>query len=64
MRIRCKKCFNEYHIEVTKEQIYKYQNGTDLIQNIFPELPPHIRELFISGFCPTCWNEIFKEDEN
>lgn len=29
------------------------------IQEIVPELSPDYREMFISGICPTCWNNMF-----
>ena len=29
------------------------------IQDIIPELAPEMRELFISGMCPKCWDKLF-----
>lgn len=29
------------------------------IQEIVPELSPDYREMFISGICPTCWDNMF-----
>lgn len=36
--------------------------GNKYIQDVAPGMMPEYRELFISGYCPTCWNEIFKEE--
>lgn len=33
------------------------------IQEVFPDLSPEHREMFITGFCPKCWDEIFGDEE-
>lgn len=58
----CFKCGRKFEIEVTKEEFQKYLNG-ELIQNAFPKMDPGLRELFISGICPDCWNMIFDVEE-
>lgn len=30
------------------------------MQDIFPNMKPEIREQFITGICPKCWDEMFK----
>ncbi len=31
------------------------------MQDIFPKMKPEIREQFISGICPDCWEEMFSQ---
>jgi hypothetical protein len=31
------------------------------IQDEMPSLPAEIREVFISGVCPVCWDETFRD---
>lgn len=33
------------------------------VQDIFPYLTPDEREMFISGTCKVCWDDMFGEDE-
>ena len=33
------------------------------IQDIIPDVSPDYREMFISGICPTCWDNMFGSDE-
>ena len=58
--VNCKCCGKPVKIEMTDDQYNKYIGGDDLIQNIFPELSPGIREMLISGTCPDCWKKIFQ----
>ena len=32
------------------------------IQDIFPDLEPEWREMFISNMCPNCWKKTFGDD--
>ena len=32
-----------------------------LIQDIFPEMSSDLREMFVSGMCPTCWDKVFRD---
>lgn len=32
------------------------------IQDIFPNMKKEIREQFITGICPDCWDKIFKKN--
>lgn len=61
--IQCKLCKKIYDFDITEEQYEKYIHKEDLIQNIFPEIKPELRELFISKICPDCWNKLFPSDE-
>ena len=56
----CPMC-NTYHtLTVELEQYLNYQAG-GLVQEAFPDMSPTDRERFLSGFCPDCQEEIFKE---
>lgn len=60
----CVECREVIEIEMTFEQYVAWKYKKDLVQNIFPELKPEIREILISGICPTCWNKMFKGEES
>ncbi len=66
MKIKSKHCpvcnsFTEFNI--TEEEYQKYIQG-DHIQDCFPSMPADQRERLVSGYCPACWNEIFKEEDD
>lgn len=54
----CKSCDYEVHIPITEDQLSKYKNG-EPIQRVLPNVNPDDRELFISGLCGKCFDEIF-----
>lgn len=62
-KVKCPWCGKEYEFNVTNEQYEKYITGQSLIQNIFPEIEPELRELLISEMCPDCWNKFIPCDE-
>ena len=62
VKVNCTQCNKEYIFDITLEQYQKYISGEDYIQNIFPEISPSLRELFISGICPDCWLKIFPKE--
>ncbi len=65
MKIKTKNCpmCGQYSVvEATGHQVALLQAG-EHIQHIFPNMEPAVRERFISGFCPDCWDKIFKEEE-
>ena len=48
--------------EVDADKLTAIQAGRAMglsIQEIVPELSPDYREMFISGICPTCWDNMF-----
>ena len=55
----CPECGKVIEISMTFEQYKKWKYKEDLVQNIFPELSKEIREVLISGICPTCWEKMF-----
>ena len=50
---------NTMDLDITIEQFSRYENGVELIQNVFPNLSPDEREFLISGITPTEWNSVF-----
>lgn len=47
---------------MTDEQYHAWKGGVH-VQNIFPSWPPEDREMLISGTCPSCWEEMWAEEE-
>ena len=50
-------------LDVTQEQLDRYAEGRELLQNVFPNLRPDEREFIKSGITPEEWNDMFKYDE-
>lgn len=48
----------EMELNITDEQIMKYENGA-LIQDAFPNLTPSEREFLMTGITEDEWNDIF-----
>ena len=59
----CVQCGRQFTIPLTKDKLARIRKGEECIQNIIPEVEPGIRELFISGICPSCWDEMFGEED-
>lgn len=62
MVIECQECNKEFYFNITATQYQTYIARTGYIQDIFPELNPAEREMFISGICPECWDKMFGEE--
>ena len=54
---------NTMEINCTADQIRRYNEGQEHVQDIFPELSLEEREFLISGITPEEWDEIFGEEE-
>ncbi len=62
--VPCSFCDSEYVIEMTMTQFIELQSPHRRhIQDIIPELAPEMRELFISGMCPKCWDKLFSFED-
>lgn len=59
MIIYCQHCDHGFNLPVTEEEINRHQNREALIQDIWPHIPPPMRELLISQTCPICWEAQF-----
>ena len=66
VNVPCSFCGSKHIIEMTMAQFNELQSPhRRYIQDIIPELAPEMRELFISGMCPKCWDKLFSfEDED
>jgi hypothetical protein len=49
---------NEMDLEVTEEQIRRFENG-EFVQNVFPHLTPTEREFLLTGMTVEEQKEIF-----
>lgn len=52
---------NTMMLPVTMEEIEKYNEGTTVIQKVFPNLTPDERNFILEGCTPEEWDEFFKE---
>ena len=50
-------------LNITENQLLKYENSMDLIQNIFPNLNIKEREFIKTGYCYECQDVLFGEEE-
>ena len=50
---------NTIDLDITTEQLARYENGEELIQNVFPNLSPEHREFIMTGITPEEWNATF-----
>lgn len=65
--IRCKfksmfGAITETDIPITLNQLQSFLSGTS-IQVAFPNVPPQLRELFLSGMDDDTWKSVFDEIE-
>jgi hypothetical protein len=60
--LRCQWCPTQIEAPVVLEQIEAWRKG-QMIQDAMPHLSKDIREMFISGTCPKCWDEMFPPEE-
>lgn len=61
--IRCTDCGRIFEIPCTDEQHKMLKDQSIAIQNIFPELDPGMRELFLTGMCNDCFDNLFDVDK-
>ena len=50
---------NTIDVDITAEQLARYENGEELIQNVFPNLSPEHREFIKTGITPEEWDATF-----
>lgn len=64
----CPFCHRAHEVPVNEDDYWDWVDGA-LVQNAFPYLSANQREMFISGICPECLDNMFepafeeKEDE-
>ena len=49
-------------IDITQDQLDRWQSGEDLIQNIMPNISADDREFIMTGITSEEWDGTFKED--
>jgi hypothetical protein len=56
---------NTLELDVTAAQMREAEgpHPRRLIQEIFPDLPPPLREFILTGYTPEDWDDLFKEQE-
>ena len=50
---------NTIDLDITAEQLARYEQGNELIQNVFPDLSLEHREFIMTGITPEEWNSTF-----
>ena len=55
---QCFSCKKDFLVEVPEEQYNDWRQGA-LVQEAFPEMPVSQRELFVSGMCGECFDDMF-----
>jgi hypothetical protein len=50
---------NSMELDITQDQLNRYEFGLGLIQNIFPNLSGEEREFIKTGITPQEWEELF-----
>jgi len=59
LKSKCPHCGSVTFVTVDKNDYEDWQNGK-FVQNAFPYLRSYERELFITGICKSCWENIFR----
>lgn len=60
--LTCPVCNEEKTVELTPEEYenyLRYTPGRQLVQDVFPNVDPKVRELLRGGMCADCWNMYF-----
>ena len=65
---RCRCCKNIIQIPCSDEtyvaaQFWNAATDPRPIQEVFPDMSPENREMFVSGICSSCWNVMFGEED-
>lgn len=47
---------------ISMQDITKFHNGNQLIQDAFPNLTPDEREFILTGITPEEWDSVFPEE--
>lgn len=58
----CDGCGDWVTFTATVEQFARWKQGGH-VQLIFPDWSPEDRERLISGTCPSCWEEMWAEED-
>ena len=58
------KRYTTLDVDVTRDQLYRIENGMELIQNIVPHLTRDLREFLKTGITPEEWIALFGCNED
>jgi len=64
--VECNLCKKPQEVKMTQDQLERIENlgnTGEHIQHILPYHSADDRELFVTGICPTCWTELFEDEE-
>jgi hypothetical protein len=50
---------NTLDLDITQEQLIRYETGSEVIQRVFPRLSADEREFIKTGVTPEEWNATF-----
>ena len=60
---RCIVCGQQTHLRVPVEGHIKRMDGA-AVQDAFPNMPTHMREMLITGTHPVCWDSMMLDLED
>lgn len=60
-KLKCRKCGTIHVVVIPMDDYKAWKSGCILIQDAMPYLDPDVREMFLSGWCGTCWDKLFNE---
>lgn len=58
----CPKCAQYHSVYVERSDYWRWVRSHEHVQDIFSYLTAPEREIILTGICPKCWDEIFKEE--
>ena len=66
--VNCVECGKTVEIEFSERDLDGYERRfmfgeRILIQEALPDVPRELREMFLSGLCPDCWESVFGKGE-
>jgi hypothetical protein len=50
-------------IDITLDQLKRWERGEDIIQNIMPNLTANEREFIMTGMTPDEWDEVIGDED-
>lgn len=59
--LACPKCDGVMSVIITGQELFRINQGE--LNVLAPRLSPEERERFISGYCSSCWTDLFGSDE-
>lgn len=64
--VECHFCHKAYRIDMNSDLYYRldrFLEGEGHAEEMLHDLPAEVREMFISGMCPECWEKTFSGEE-